>query len=127
MQEEWVAALEAFALDLRCGRHGWELAVVSQDWMSIGMAKSTMLQIWANSQSVGVSHSGRFPRKRWCGSPQQFKTNWPAMSSCSGRRTAGDCLPRNSGDSEAVWLDPSTGSVVTVIGALCDAAEAPCL
>jgi hypothetical protein len=46
----WVAALAAVALDLRCRRHGrvisfegveWELSVVADDWVSIGMAKLT--------------------------------------------------------------------------------------
>jgi hypothetical protein len=104
--DEWVAGLAAVSRDLRCRRYGravsfegveWELTVSSQGWVCIGMATLQMTPIWADFQSVGATHSRRRLRRRWCGLPQQFKTNWLATSSCSGLRTVGGCLLLNSG------------------------------
>jgi SAM-dependent methyltransferase len=132
--DEWGAALAAVALDLRCRRQGrvicfdgvqWELAVNSQDWVSIGMAKLT------DASDLGEFSIGRgYALKTtltqamvWVASAVQDQlagyefVQWPS----DGWRLL-DPTVRNN---EPVWVDPSTGSVVSPIGALRDLAEAP--
>jgi hypothetical protein len=81
---EWVAALAAVALDLRCRRRGRAISFQGLSRSSalsptvgcpLAWRRSRMTQIWANSQSVAVTRSRRRLGRRWCGLPKLFTTN----------------------------------------------------
>ena len=130
--DEWVAALTAVTLDLRCRRHGravsldgleWALTVFSQGWVSIGMATLT------DDADLGAFSMGRgfaletTPAQAmvWVASVVQDElagyefVQWPS----DGWRL----LDPELRDGEAVWVDPSSDSVVSPIGAWCDKSE----
>src|SRR6478672_330720 len=66
-----------------------------------------MTQIWADSQSAESTHSRRPLRRRWCGLPQQFKTNWLALSFVQRPSDGWRLLTPELRGGEAVWVDPS--------------------
>lgn len=118
--DEWARALAAVAVDLRCRRQGraitfdgvqWELTV-SAEWVSIGMATLT------NDSDLGGFSIGRnyaletTPEQAtvWVAEVVQEElagyefVQWPS----DGWRL----LAPELRDTEAVWVDPSTGGVV---------------
>ncbi|MGY4646459.1 hypothetical protein [Mycobacterium sp. URHB0021] len=130
--DEWVAALAAVALDLRCRRHGrevslsgvdWELTVMSEGWVSIGMvtvADDTDLYKF----SIGRGHALETTTAQamvWVAEVVQEElagyefVQWPS----DGPRL----LTADLRVCDAVWIDPSTDDVVSNIGALCGAGE----
>ena len=130
--DEWIAALAAIVRDLRCRRYGrvvsfdgleWELAVTSEGWVHIGMARLPG-DADLNPFSIGRGYTLETTTAQaivWVAEVVQGElagyefVQWPS----DGRRLLTPSL--RGGD--AVWIDPSTSSIVSAIGALCDGPE----
>jgi hypothetical protein len=127
---QWVTGLAAVTRDLRCRRYGrtvsieaveWELTVTSEGWVAIGLAKLTDasdLSPFAICQSYTLETT---PAQAMVWTAEAIQDElagyefvlWPS----DGRRL----LTPEIRAGEAVWIDSSTDSVVSRIGALCEA------
>jgi hypothetical protein len=130
--DEWVAALAAVALDLRCRRHGraisfdgvvWVLSVIAGDWVSIGMAKLT------DDSDLGEFSIGRSyalettSEQAMVGVAEVIQEELAGYEFVQWRSDGGRMRSPVLRNGDAVWVDPSTNCVVSS-GALCVAGRA---